>query len=252
MKDFIAPEPLNLSNCGQVIIRKQTDPDKTVTDPDPTFGYTHNVNIEGTTDPTKFDLQDDGVQTINDVLQGVYQLTEDAALPAGWEFKNVDCGASSGVTVDTTAAPQISFAIDSATDVVDCTYNNRQLTSTLSTEQGFVPQDTATVGGSPNNGFDGTVDFRLYAGDSCSGDPLFEQLNAALDGTATGSKAATNNDGTPTAGTKDGYTIAGAGGTFSWKVTYEGDTNADGVQHPDAESCVEESTVTIDNDNTTP
>ena len=54
MKDFIAPEPLNLSNCGQVIIRKQTDPDKTVTDPDPTFGYTHNVNIEGTTDPTTF------------------------------------------------------------------------------------------------------------------------------------------------------------------------------------------------------
>ena len=252
MKDFIAPASLNLSNCGQVIIRKQTDPDKTVTDPDPTFGYTHNVNIEGTTDPTTFNLQDDGVQTINDVLQGSYRLTEDATLPAGWEFVNVDCSASSGVTVNTSAAPQIGFTIDSATDVVDCTYNNRQLTSTLGTEQSFVPQDTATVGGSPNNGFDGTVDFRLYAGNTCSGDPLFEQLNVALNGTTTGSKASTNNDGTPTAGTKDGYTIAGTGGTFSWKVTYEGDTNADGVQHPNAESCVEESTVAIDNDNTTP
>ena len=252
MKDFIAPASLNLSNCGQVIIRKQTDPDKTVTDPDPTFGYTHNVNIEGTTDPTTFNLQDDGVKTITGVLQGSYQLAEDATLPAGWEFKDVDCGASSGVAVNTTAAPQISFAIDSPTDVVDCTYNNRQLTSTLGTEQSFVPQDTATVGGSPSNGFDGTVDFRLYAGDSCSGDPLFEQLNVALDGTTTGSKASTSNDGTPTAGTKDGYTIAGTGGTFSWKVTYEGDTNADGVQHPNAESCVEESTVAIDNDNTTP
>ena len=55
-----------------------------------------------------------------------------------------------------------------------------------------------------------------------------------------------------TAGTKDGYTITGTGGTFSWKVTYEGDTNTDGVQHRDTESCVEESTVTIDNDNTKP
>jgi hypothetical protein len=249
MKDFIAPAGLNLSNCGQVIIRKQTDPDKAVTDPDPTFGYTHNVNIEGTTDPTQFSLQDDGVKTISDVLQGSYTLTEDPA-PASWEFVNVNCSASSGVTVDTTAAPQISFTIDAATDVVDCTYNNRQLTSTLSTEQSFIPQDTATVGGTPNNGFDGTVDFRLYAGDSCSGDPLFEQLNVALNGNTVGSKASTNNDGTPSAGTKDGYAITASGGTYSWKVTYEGDTNADGAQHPNTESCVEESTVTIDNDNT--
>jgi hypothetical protein len=144
----------------------------------------------------------------------------------------------------------VTFKIDDAADVLECTYTNSRLTSTLSTEQSFIPQDTATVGGSPNNGFDGTVDFRLYAGDTCSGDSLFEQLNVALNGTTAGSKASTNNDGTPTAGTKDGYTITGTGGTFSWKVTYEGDTDADGVQHPNAESCVEESTVTIDNDNT--
>jgi hypothetical protein len=256
MKDFIAPQPLNLSNCGQVIIRKQTDPDKTVTDPDPTFGYTHNVNIEGTTDPTTFNLQDDGVQTINDVLQGSYRLTEDATLPAGWQFVNVDCGASSGVNVTTTAgSPLISFTIDSPTDVVDCTYNNRQLTSTLGTEQSFVPQDTATVGGTPSTGFNGTVDFRLYSGNNCgatSGSLLFEQLNVALNGTTAGSKATTNNDGVddPATTALDGYTITGTGGTFSWKVTYEGDTNTDGAQHPNAESCVEESTVTIDNDNT--
>ena len=29
LKDFIAPQPLNITNCGQVIIRKQTDPDGT-------------------------------------------------------------------------------------------------------------------------------------------------------------------------------------------------------------------------------
>ena len=63
----------------------------------------------------------------------------------------------------------------------------------------------------------------------CSGNSLFEQLNVALNGNTAGSKASTSNDGTPTAGTKDGYTITGTGGTFSWKVTYEGDTNTDGV-----------------------
>jgi hypothetical protein len=178
-------------------------------------------------------------------------LTEDTP-PAGWEFVNVNCDASSaGVTVDTSLAPQISFTIDDATDVVDCTYNNRLLTSTLSTEQSFIPQDTATVGGNPNTGFDGTVDFRLYTGDTCSGTLLYEDLDNALSGTTGGSTASTNNDGTASApGALDGYTINGTGGTFSWKVTYEGDTNADSAQHPNTESCVEESTVTIDNDNT--
>ena len=41
LKDFIAPAPVNLSNCGTVIIRKVTDPS-----PDPTntsFGYTSNL-----------------------------------------------------------------------------------------------------------------------------------------------------------------------------------------------------------------
>ena len=38
MKDFIAPAPTNISNCGKVIIRKQTDPEG---DPNTTtFGYT--------------------------------------------------------------------------------------------------------------------------------------------------------------------------------------------------------------------
>jgi hypothetical protein len=38
LKDFVAPVSINLQNCGQVIIRKQTIPDE---DPNTTdFGYT--------------------------------------------------------------------------------------------------------------------------------------------------------------------------------------------------------------------
>ena len=59
LKDFVAPVPINLQNCGQVIIRKQTIPDE---DPNTTnFGYTKNF----TTDPVSvntFTLQDDGVK----------------------------------------------------------------------------------------------------------------------------------------------------------------------------------------------
>ena len=38
MKDFIAPQPVNIANCGSVVIRKQTDPDE---NPNATtFSYT--------------------------------------------------------------------------------------------------------------------------------------------------------------------------------------------------------------------
>ena len=40
LKDFVAPVGIDLQNCGNVIIRKQTDPDE---DPNTTlFGYTKN------------------------------------------------------------------------------------------------------------------------------------------------------------------------------------------------------------------
>jgi hypothetical protein len=193
-------------------------------------------------------LQDDGVQTITGVLQGSYNVAENAP-PGGWEFVSVDCSASSGVTpaVDASNPRQINFTIDSPDDIVDCTYNNRQLTTTLSTEQSFIPQDKATIGGLPTTGFDGTVDFRLYTGSTCAGTLLYEDLDNALSGTTANSTAETNNPGGPaSASTTDGLTITGTG-TFSWKVTYEGDTAADGALHPNQESCVEDSTVTISN-----
>jgi hypothetical protein len=251
MKDFIAPTGLGLDNCGQVIIRKQTNPDKTVTDPDPTFGYTTNVNVEGTTDPTTFSLQDDGVQTISNVLQGSYNVAENAPT-GGWEFVNIDCNVAGHPSVGVTPTPdannprQINFTINDPDDVVDCTYFNRQLTTTLGTEQSFVPQDKATIGGSPASGFDGTVDFRLYSGSTCAGTLLYEDLDNALSAT-TGGTAETNNPGGPAStNTLDGLSITG-NGSFSWKVTYEGDTAADGALHPPQESCVEDSTVTISN-----
>jgi Prealbumin-like fold domain len=122
LKDFIAPVGIDLQNCGNVIIRKQTDPDE---DPNTTlFGYTKSFNTDPAS-PNTFQLTDDGVQDYNNtVLFGSgYTVTENV-IPAGWNFLSVDCSASSGVT-PTIVGAQVTFAIDSDSDVLDCTYTNQ-------------------------------------------------------------------------------------------------------------------------------
>ena len=252
LKDFVAPVGVNLTNCGKVIIRKNTVPDEQ----DQNFDYTKNF-AQDTTPATatqlNFQLNDNDVdgnpkvpdtRTFNNVLFGSNYTVTENALPAGWKFDSLNCDASSTsvpagdrVITDKT----VTFKIDSADDILDCTYTNSRLTTTLGTAQSFIPQDTATVGGEPNSGFNGTVDFRLYTGSTCSGTLLYEELNRPLSGTTADSTATTTNDGTPSAqGALDGHTITGTGGTFSWKVKYEGDTasGTDTAAHPDMETCV--------------
>jgi hypothetical protein len=121
LKDFVAPVSINLQNCGRVIIRKQTDPDQGDT---PMFGYTKNFSTDPTTQNT-FTLPDDGVKDYGaTVLFGAgYTVVEDV-IPTGWDFVNVDCSASTGVTPSINDKT-VTFAIDAATDILDCTYNNR-------------------------------------------------------------------------------------------------------------------------------
>jgi Prealbumin-like fold domain len=123
LKDFIRPISIDLQNCGNVIIRKQTDPDE---DPNTTlFDYTKSFNTDPASANT-FQLADDGVKDYNNtVLFGTgYTVTEDP-VPAGWEFVNVDCSASTGVTPTINGA-LVTFNIDADTDVLDCTYTNRE------------------------------------------------------------------------------------------------------------------------------
>ena len=121
LKDFIKPVPVNITNCGKVIIRKQTDPDE---DPNTTdFGYTKAFSTDPSTANT-FTLRDDGVQTFNGVLFGTgYTVVEDV-IPSGWDFDNVNCSASTGVTPQINGAT-VTFDIDNAADVLDCTYTNK-------------------------------------------------------------------------------------------------------------------------------
>src|SRR5215217_2937867 len=122
LKDFIAPVSLRdfPNQCGQVIIRKQTDPNGATA----TFGYTKSFSTDPSSANT-FQLQDDGVKDFGQsVLPGTgYTVTEDV-IPAGWDFVSVDCSASKNVTPSINGRT-LTFAIDSPEDVLDCTYNNR-------------------------------------------------------------------------------------------------------------------------------
>ena len=176
LKDFIAPVPLNLDNCGTVIIRKQTVPDE---DPNATlFGYTKSFTTNPALPSNTFTLADDGVFQNNDVLQGTgYTVVEDV-IPTGWAFTSLDCSASSGVT-PTIVGAQVTFAIDSGTDVLDCTYTNTLQEGAILIHKDRKHADSAT-GELPHAG----VTFTLTGGnlrrwpdrdDQCAGQPVLRQ-----------------------------------------------------------------------------
>ncbi len=136
LKDFIAPLPINLSNCAQVIIRKQTTPDGATTK----FGFTKAFPTDPASANT-FELADGESYTKTDVLLGSgYTVVEDV-IPAGWKFDNVDCSASTGVTAGISGAT-VTFALDATNDKLDCTYNNSRLRGSIQVEK--VVTDTST------------------------------------------------------------------------------------------------------------
>jgi len=247
LKDFVPPESVDITNCGKVIIRKQTEPPQNPTT-GPQFGYTKTFTTTPATANT-FQLRDDGVQTFTNVTLGPdLKVTEDV-LPSTWALKGVDCNVaghpSVGVSPTITGA-EVKFTLDQPTDVLDCTYTNEQRTTTINTVQSFYPNDTAAISGNPNSGFTGTVSFRLFSGLTCGADAdaLYTDTDNAVSASAPFTASTTN--GVPADAQQD-YAINAANlgtGNFSWKVNYVPGTTD--TVHPPFEYCHEDSTVTID------
>jgi hypothetical protein len=121
IKDFIAPIPVNITNCGRVIIRKVTSPSPDATDT--TFQYT----TTGGLNPATFGLKNGQNRNYgNTVQQGDYSVTETDPGP-NFKLTALDCSASSttnGSTVTTTLATgKVSFTLK-PNDTIDCTYTN--------------------------------------------------------------------------------------------------------------------------------
>lgn len=111
LKDFIAPVPVEISNCGTIVIEKQTDPDGA---PD-SFGFT----TTGGLTPATFSLTDGGTRTYNNVLAGVaYTVSEDAA--AG-DLTSIVCTGGTTSTNLTTRTASITLSAD---ETVRCVFTN--------------------------------------------------------------------------------------------------------------------------------
>lgn len=123
----------------------------------------------------------------------------------------------------------------------DCSDTNEDATitdvvSTMTTAQSWVPNDTATIGAAAGGDLNGTVTFEFFDNGSCTGEPLWTE-GVAVDGPSE-----------QTVGTSNEEAID-ASGEFSWQVSYDSDNPA---QRDIAATCDEVSSLTIDNDDTTP
>jgi hypothetical protein len=106
------------------------------------FTYTHNLktdpaqpadvpNTVGFNESTQFKLKDDGVKDFGTtVIFGTGLTVEETGIPAGgWTLKTLDCSASSTsvpAADRVVSGAKVTFTLDSATDVLDCTYTNEK------------------------------------------------------------------------------------------------------------------------------
>jgi hypothetical protein len=148
VKDFVAPQPVNISNCGLINIIKHTAPrgidqdfSYTSTIPNPPSGSTTpDCSLDST--PSSFTLNDDaGVDptppitagTANtehcaNVPAGTYTVTEGAD-PANFAFTNLTCTASGGSSFTTSGRTATITVVPDGT--VTCIYTNTLQTGAI-------------------------------------------------------------------------------------------------------------------------
>ena len=128
LKDFIAPQPVNIANCGSVIIRKQTDPDE---NPNATNFSFESTLVADPADATaaSFTLQDDGSKTVSNVVADTGYTVEEVNLAAtGYVLSGIDCSASSTGSTYTTDVPNQTVTFNVAVGkTIDCTFTNTRL-----------------------------------------------------------------------------------------------------------------------------
>ena len=241
LKDFIAPIPVNISNCGTVIIHKVTDPS---TDTTTSFGYTDNIvtapattqtfSLKGGPSPGTAAAQ---TKTIANVLPGTtLNVTENDPSASNYTLTALTCTAGSTATNIVTSVANRKVTFDIAADqTLECTFTNtkNKANPDATTAPTLIPQDSATVSGFDNSGAkDGLLHFSLWDNATCTGTALYTK-----DRTVTANDTySTDNSGTG----PSGYTIT-ATGTFYWKVVYDGDNRNNGF----TKDCTEIADVTL-------
>jgi hypothetical protein len=123
LKDFIAPVPINLGNCGTVIVRKFTDPSGSLQE----FGF----SLDGTTSAPppddvvsySFALSDTREYKNEEIIQGSYTITETDANMYGFDLVDVTCKKNDGPEYSVPDyEPEFDIGIG---DTVVCSYTNQ-------------------------------------------------------------------------------------------------------------------------------
>ena len=203
IKDFIAPVPVSISNCGSITIHKITQ------NGDSTFGYT----TTGGLTPSTFNLSNGGTQSFPMVNPGSYSISESAQ--SGWTLAGLSCTSSGSGTSATTSGSTVSVTMGVAGSV-DCTYTNHtrkspSITTTLSDTSapvGSSVHDSATLAGATSDA-GGTVTYTVYTDNACTTGARDAGTVTVTNGTVPDSNALTFN----------------TAGTYYWQASYSGDTN---------------------------
>ncbi len=172
LKDFIAPIPVNISNCGTIKIIKHTDPRGV----NQNFGYTSTIaggslNCSSDTTPASFTLNDSGNTTgdntantelCSNVPVGSYTVTEGAD-PTSFQLESLTCEAdpNSSGSQDATNDHQANITL-AADETVTCTFVNKQQLGAIqvtkeSTKNGNPPLADAVFSVTGPGGFSKTL-----------------------------------------------------------------------------------------------
>ena len=205
IKDFVAPERVNISNCPTGILTNATATVVVGGSISDTATLTAGAGATGT---ITFKLYSDA-GCLNQVLTGLSPVTVNG--PGDYN------SGSYTTTLVGTYYWIASYSGDATNEASTgaCGDDNEtsvvtKIVSGISTSQSVIPNDSATVTG----GGSGDVRFRLYNNATCSGTALVDQTKTLAGGTA----ATTNTT-----------VSVSTDGTYSWLVEYAGDathTNA--------------------------
>jgi hypothetical protein len=205
VKDFVAPQPVNISNCGTIIIKKVTQPS-----PDPTdtsFAFTLTGGPSSLN--KSFSLKNGGVEETKNLLVGSgYSAAE--TVPANWQLVSATCDDGSPVT-------NIDLSPD---ETVTCTFTNHtnlspRISTALSLSSitvGGTIHDSATLTGATSDA-GGTVTYTVYTDSACTQGAQPAGTKTVTNGVVPDSNPITFN----------------SAGDFYWQAVYSGDANNDGA-----------------------
>lgn len=229
LKDFIAPTPVQITNCTSLITTASTNVE--ISDPISDTATLGGASADAGGTLTFSLFSEAGCPADSEVDTGLDPVQVDG--PGDYNSGDVT-PTSVGTyywTVEYSGDPNNEGASTACGDPNETSVVMKSA-SQVSTAQSFFPQDTVSVTGGSEVPT-GDVTFSLYDNATCTGTPIYSETTPLSNGTA---------------GTNNTTDRVSASGTYRWVVQYPGDDTHEAATSP----CGKEiSTLTV-NDNATP